>query len=190
MKAQQEITNICFPFSNSQFVNFIYTYIRTHQTQLGGHTVFGHGFELRPRHGYFATFLDVMFQLAVMMHGLTPHHICQTNTAIKTDQKRAMTLIHDNDMRYIFLIQGHTNFPKIYKPSLNTTRHTEDPPILSVRCLCIPARIKWILIQKTKRETQLFSKRNRSDDEGCLLPRYDLPCKTGRSAESVHILNP
>jgi len=43
IKAQQEIRNICFPFSNSSRLNFIYTYIRTHQTHLSGHTVFGHG---------------------------------------------------------------------------------------------------------------------------------------------------
>jgi hypothetical protein len=167
-KAQQEIRNICFPFSGFQFVNFIYTYIRTHQTYLGGHTVFGHGFELRPRHGYFATFLSVMFQLAVKMQGLIPHHICQTNTAIKTGQKRIMTLIHDNETRYILLIRGYTNFPKIYKPSQNTTRHTEDPPILGARYLCTAVGIKCILIQKAKRETPVSSKCNRSAGGGCL----------------------
>jgi hypothetical protein len=35
-----------------------------------------------------------------------------------------MTLIHNNETRYIILIQGYTNFPKISQTSQNTMRHT------------------------------------------------------------------
>jgi hypothetical protein len=76
IKAQQEIRNICFPileFVTSKFYIYVYSY--TSNTSWWSHSLRSRGLNCVRGTGISATFLGVMFQLSVMMHGLTPHHM-------------------------------------------------------------------------------------------------------------------